>query len=256
MRLVCIDCAESIPAENINVQDLVAVCPACDTVFRFNLDEDKPKNRKIKAPERVTVYDDALLYLTYNRVFDQETRGALLGIGFATFMFTVILITTTGGFLANDIPMFVPLFVGTLWSLGLYTLAMLYFTTTKIFSDGESILAQHQYLPHPLQEKDSNIAIQSIERVFIEESYSSKRRGDAERSYHIYAETYDGGRVLILKGVPENYARYIQQEISRQVEKNDNLLESRLVIKDEVREAINNYEDTGLTEAEIIDKQL
>lgn len=249
MRLVCIECGEPIPAGQINVSDLVAVCPACDTVFRFDLDEEKPKHRKIKPPEGLVVHDDASLHLSYEKVFGSEARSSLIGIGFATLMLTFIVITTTGGFLAGDIPLPVPLIMGTMWSMGLYTLAMLYFTRTRIISESGHLRVLHHFPPHPLQAKDVSIELSSIERIYSEESYSSKRRGDAERSYHLYADTYDGGRVLILKGVPENYALYIQQEITRQMHALDESVESRLVEQDEADESLADDEPMQLSQA-------
>lgn len=241
MRLVCIECGTAIPAANINVNKLIAVCPACNSVFHFELHENKVKQRKIKAPERMVVHDDAPLHLSYDRVFGSENRAALIGIGFATFMFTVIMMTTIGGFLADDMSIFVPLFVGTLWFSFFYTELMLYFTKTRIISDGNQLRAEHEFFPHPLQEKDRSIDIHAIQRVFMEESYSSKRRVDAERSYHLYAETDADSRALILKGVPEKYALFIQQEIMKLVHEEADYDGTRLLLAEEENDEISDY---------------
>lgn len=217
MRLSCIECGKTIPAGNINVQEMIAVCSDCDTVFRFELSDDKPKRRKMKAPERMIVHEDAPLHLSFSRVFGQEARSGLFGISFATFIFTVIVITTVGGFLAGDIPIFVPLLIGLLWSAGLYTVASLFFNTVTILNDGNQIRASHHPLPHPLQERDVAIDITAIQRIYLEQSYTSKRTGAAEKSFHIYIETFDGTRLVLLKGVPENYAMYIVQQINTQL---------------------------------------
>lgn len=240
MRLVCIECGEPIPASNININALIAVCPTCDSVFHFESGDNKHKHRKVKAPERMVVHKNAALHLSYDRVFGPGHRSTLIGFGFLTFMFTLFLMTTGGGYLAGDMPIFVPLFIGTLWFLAFYTEMMLYFTKTRLISDGNHLRATHEFLPHPLQQKDHSVDIHTIQRISMEETYSSKQRGDAERSYHLYAEI-DGGREIILKEVPEKYALFIQQEIMKLVHEEQDYDGTRLLLADEDNDEISDY---------------
>ena len=58
MQVNCPNCGEKLPAENINIQKMTAVCPACDTVFSFDLPADKAKRRKVKQPAKLNLRDD------------------------------------------------------------------------------------------------------------------------------------------------------------------------------------------------------
>lgn len=65
MKLTCINCGKSIPAQNINIKEQIAVCPHCDTLFHFE------SNRKRKPTERIIVMDSRdelrLIYQYYSR---------------------------------------------------------------------------------------------------------------------------------------------------------------------------------------------
>jgi ssDNA-binding Zn-finger/Zn-ribbon topoisomerase 1 len=62
MQMTCPNCGETVSAENINIQQMGAVCPYCDSVFRFELPGEKAKRRKIK-PREIRVFDSDLCLL-------------------------------------------------------------------------------------------------------------------------------------------------------------------------------------------------
>ena len=49
MKLKCPACGAPIPAAAINVQQMIAVCPECDNVFKFE-GTFRQQRRKLKAP--------------------------------------------------------------------------------------------------------------------------------------------------------------------------------------------------------------
>ena len=57
VKLKCPACGAPISAHRINVQQMIAVCPHCDNVFRFD-SAFAPQRRKIKAPAQFRVTDD------------------------------------------------------------------------------------------------------------------------------------------------------------------------------------------------------
>jgi len=63
MQIHCENCDTLIPASNINIQDKLAVCPACHTVFSFSETvQRRAKLRKMKRPSGMSVdeQDDRL----------------------------------------------------------------------------------------------------------------------------------------------------------------------------------------------------
>ncbi len=81
MQLKCPNCSAPILAENINIQEMVAVCSECDHVFEFSRSAvaRKAKRRKLKPPNRVRVYeDDERLELSYWLVFGPGPKFAMV----------------------------------------------------------------------------------------------------------------------------------------------------------------------------------
>ena len=47
MQVNCPNCGEKVPADHINIQKMTAVCPACDTIFSFDLPEAETKAKQL-----------------------------------------------------------------------------------------------------------------------------------------------------------------------------------------------------------------
>lgn len=95
MQLTCPNCQTEIPAENINIQKTLALCPACGSVFDFG-DEHGPgttpkiKRRKAKKPDAVIVHDEGdTLHFSYPLVND---RASKIAIGFLVFVMLAFLV--------------------------------------------------------------------------------------------------------------------------------------------------------------------
>ena len=126
MRLACPDCGEPIAADNINVNEMVAVCGNCDTVFRFDVPDEKTKRRKTRQPDRLHVLEeDGVLDMWFTRVLGKEDTIARNGVSFASGFLTIMTLLTASGFLEGDVPILVPLILGTLMLVGYYVLALI-----------------------------------------------------------------------------------------------------------------------------------
>ena len=217
MRLVCPECGEPIAAENINVNEMIAVCGNCDTVFRFDLPHEKAKYRKTHQPEGLNVREeDGLLDMWFTRVLGQEDIIARNGVGFAASFLTLMTILTTGGFLENDVPILVPIILGTLMLVGYYVLALIMLDKTRIIADEHQIRLHYEPLPNPFEEA-VKVDFADIETIICEETEESKKAGSLKRYYHVGAKLLDGNRVLILKDKPEPYAKYITQRLEEKL---------------------------------------
>ena len=58
MKLKCPACGAPIPAAGINVQQMVAVCPECDNVFKFDGAFQANSGASSKRPVQFQVVDD------------------------------------------------------------------------------------------------------------------------------------------------------------------------------------------------------
>lgn len=67
-KVHCPNCGAVLPAKNINIQTMMAVCAVCNTVFQFDADTlVKTKRQKLKAPDNIQVSEqDDRLEVSYH----------------------------------------------------------------------------------------------------------------------------------------------------------------------------------------------
>ena len=243
MRLVCPDCAEPIAADNINVNEMIAVCGNCHTVFRFDVPHEKIKRRKTQQPERLNIREeDGVLDMWFTRVLGKEDMIARNGVGIASSFFTMLLLLTFSGYLEGDVPLLVPIILGFLVLAGYYTFALIMFDKTRIRADEHQISLHYEPLPNPFDEA-VRVDFADVESIICEETDESQKAGSLKRYYHVGAELVDGNRVLIVKDKPEQYAKYIAQRLEEKLhEKADNAinhLQEEQFTEDEVSQSLN-----------------
>lgn len=247
MQIKCPNCGETIHSEHINIQKTLAMCPACDHVFDFSklIPHPKQKLRKTTQPERLRVIDgEGFVEMSFRGVLSpQERTLAALWIFllvFFTFAFTAITIDK-GGFVPPLI-MFIPVILGLLYSLAL-TVA----NTTRARVDADSLLVEEKPIPlfdpsqGPLPRiKRLALSQHEIDRVFYEETADSQKSGRLKRYFNIYAQRTDGSRVLLMNGLPQEYAFYITYELdigSRDLDENPDIQIEEITAEQEVIEA-------------------
>ncbi len=217
MRLHCPSCGESVPAERINIQQLVAVCPACDTVFNFQetVLTAGARPRKFKQPDRLHVEEsEGRLELRYRWVFGAEEQKGLLVCLTLTFVPLVMTLATFKG--------------GAPWLFSLlFLIAALYFAllgvaslvnATRISADEETIRLSRGPLPLLAPGEDwwygeRILSRADVVRVTCEQTTESRQKRGIARYYHVCLELADGDTVVWLKALPRDYAFYIAQRL-------------------------------------------
>jgi len=212
MVLHCPHCGAFVPAENINIQQMTALCGECSHVFGFSEGGviAKPKHRHIPKPKRLeTQEDETGLTLSYRRVFNLNTIGALAGMSFGAVVITFALIAI--GF-SPDAPRLAALLPGAIATLLWYVVAVILTTTTRIRANAETVEVKTGPLPFPISE-DKTLATADIARVFCEEVVSSQKSGIGVNYYLVRIELVDGVRLSLLDALPQEYAFYIAQAL-------------------------------------------
>jgi hypothetical protein len=213
MALNCPNCGAEIPAENINIQKMAALCSTCNHVFAFSADSGtgpKYKRRKLKKPRRLTLEGEGdRLEMSYTRVFDQNAYGALAGLGFAALLFTFAFFAVA---FSPDAPSPVLILPGAIMAVVWYLLLVLLTTVTGITADRQSVAIKTGPLPFPNAE-DKSLDVDEISRVYCEETAGSQKNQSGNRYYRVSAELIDGTQVTLLKSLPQEYAFYIAQTL-------------------------------------------
>ena len=122
MQITCPQCGAHIPAENINIQQMVAVCPECNTVFEFASPcSQKSKIRKVKQPQKISVEDTNDLKISFRTNFRLDRNEAFLIGSIMSLMLTFFTFIITADMIADG-NLLLPIPIG----LGLIALTLYY----------------------------------------------------------------------------------------------------------------------------------
>ena len=209
MKLKCPACGAPIPASAINVQQMIAVCPECDNVFKFEGAFQQPR-RKLKAPQQFSVADDdpSRLDMAFKWSWRTEPPFALLGALLAFVLSLLMLV----GMLSDGAPAAAPLIPLTPLALMSYILLTLALNRTHYESDGETLKVYTEPLPYFRYGKKT-LPVDEITEVSIERpAYAPFPEGKAG-FYNVYAHTLDSDKVQIAAYVNYEHAHFIEQEL-------------------------------------------
>ena len=226
MQVNCPNCGEKVPADHINIQKMTAVCPACDTVFSFDLPEaeTKAKRRKVKKPSKLMIQDNDTLQIAFRTNFRLDRNEAFISSSMGSIGFTLIALLLLA---SQDAP---PILTVTflLIALGfLYRLALTVLNKTHIEMDEDTIKVARKPLPNPLNQ-GYEVSLAGVTGIKYEETALSKKEAYDTPRYQVWAETEDGSRRIIVNDVTEDYAVFITQRLEERLETDAELDISRL----------------------------
>jgi len=232
MKLSCPNCNTGIQANNINIQDKIAVCHNCDTVFQFTLSDsqdNKAKRRKVHQPKDLIVYNENRLHMSFKtnwRLLQNEafSTGVVMGV---LFTFITILMVSEGelGLL--------PFFTGLIALAGYYLAALQSHNQTHLVMDEHSIRTFRQPLPE-FGYSQIDVGVANIESFSTEETATSKKESYGLPRYNVYANRFDGGRQIIVKDVTEEYGRYIAQALNTELAHDDTDMDTSRLTSDDM----------------------
>lgn len=231
MHLNCPNCGAQITAENINVQQLVAVCAACDTVFPFkaptDADDDKIKRRKVKQPRYMQVYEDDQLHLAFRTNFRLDKSEAFTTSAILSTVFTLMTILMTFLAFTEDAPFILPLIFGSVALGALYRLALVVYNRTHIDMDDDTITVSRKPLPAFIIQPQE-VSLAGVTAITYEETPASQKEGYDTPRFRVWAERMDGSRRMIVNDVIEDYAIFITQCLDERLNRATEVEVSRL----------------------------
>lgn len=215
MQLTCPNCSEHIHAENINVQEMVAVCSNCHTVFPFKSPAEKDKRRKVKQPQQLALRDADTLEMKFRTNWrlgsNQEFRGTSVGSVAMAFVSLLLFSEAANGEVSFILPLGFVLIAMTL----LYRATLIAYNSTHIEMDDEKISVSRKPLLTLARQND--ISLHGVEAIKCDETPISKKRNYDLPRYHVWAETVDGSRRPIVTDVTEEYAYFITQRLQERL---------------------------------------
>jgi len=226
MQLTCPECGEAIMSENINAQEMFAVCSVCNTVFPFDLPETKAKRRKVKKPRQLMLRDAQTLHMAFRTNFRLDRDEAFISSGVMSLVFTLVTLVFTNEYLIGDRSLLMPLIFGALVFVFYYVLALLLYNKTHIDMDADSIQVSRQ--PLPTLNRTQNINLSGVVAIHCEETPISIKEGYDTPRYRVWAELAGGSCKTIVTDVIDDYGFFIAQRLQERLHHDTHLDVSRL----------------------------
>ena len=209
--LNCPNCGASVPAENINIQDTLAVCSTCDRVFDFGskFTPKKRKPRKIKPPETVELIEQDERYEIQYRWYTPLAWGIVpVAIFWNLFMLFWHGSTVFGGWLIGTLFAIPHTLIG-LWLI--YKVLTAFINRTRIVMTPYDLAVMYGPIPSP---GSRLIDRRSIEGLYIKEDSTETINNRKTPIYGLYMETKGDKDRAVVKGVRDyTLALFIKQEI-------------------------------------------
>jgi hypothetical protein len=225
MKMKCPSCGAPVPARNINIQELVAVCEECDTVFgvsdlvaraKSRLESGgKAKNVVHERPPAITLTESGDRFMLDHRWRIQDQWSG------ATAMLLVLLVLAVIAGLAimtrAPIPGLLVMLAAA--SFPVYSLLAMALNHTRIDITDDSVTKQTGPLPY-VGYKRLGFALDEVERFSVRlnrhmDSDNMRHLPADKLFYNVIAEMDDGREIKLLEF--ENYANthYAAQELER-----------------------------------------
>lgn len=215
MKITCKNCGAAIPAQDIELDTMLAKCTHCDTVFTFKNDLQQltyhERKQEVLLPQK----------------FNVDKTYSELGISYSWFSPVIIFLAFFcffwDGFLFvwyaiafSQKEWFMALFatLHTLVGIGLtYYVIACFFNRTRIMVMFDKLIIQHG--PVPLK-KNHTIESKDIKQLYCKKEDTRGSRGRSSTTYEVHAELTSGEHIKLLDGLERfEEARYIEQEIEK-----------------------------------------
>jgi len=227
--LNCKFCGEPIDAKDINIQQLIAKCAHCDSVFPFettDLQEGAPANnskqkkaatkeaKEIPLPKGISMeqgFDELVFTISW-----RQTRNFAFFLVFSLFWNAVVLPFVVIALQQNSWQMIlflsVHLIIGI--SMGLYTIAIL-INKTLIRVSNLGIDIKIGPIPVPFN-PSLFLSSNDIKQLYVEEYVPSTTNGKPDLTYAVRAIQQSGNEMRLVSGFNHpQHALFLEQEIER-----------------------------------------
>ena len=215
MQVRCPNCGAKVSAENINIQKMTAVCAACDTVFSFDLPEDKAKTkwRDVRQPEKLVLRNAETLRMEFATNFRLDRNvNFIMGSAGGVGMLLLAMMLNTDPEVPGLLTLGVLIMVAALFYWSILTVL----NKTHIEMDEDTITVERKPFPNPFQHR-VELSLDGVTAIKYEETAMSKKEAYDTPRFRVWAETAGGISQTIVSDVIEEYAVYISQTLQERL---------------------------------------
>jgi hypothetical protein len=235
-QLVCPQCTADVPAANINIEKVLAVCPACNTVFGFDFlagegddaktkakSKSKARARPLHPPRGFNIAERADGWVMSWRWF----TPAVIPITFFVIVWNGFLVLWYmmvpgfgGGF--GGMSVFFMLFPLLHVGVGVvltYNVLATYLNRTTITLTADHINVRSLPVPHPW--RDVSLRMEDIAQVYVKRNHVTGL-GKSGPNYDVMVQRYTANDTVLVSSLADStLALFIEQELERYLEIED-----------------------------------
>lgn len=240
MQPVCPQCQQPVEAAQVNIQQMLALCPACSSIFELRPGLRRRKARKVQRPAGLQLSDGDPLTFKFRTNFRLEKNEHFVNSAVMSGVFSLLTILMIALNLDGEVPVFLPMLFASLAVGAMYWLASITWNTTEIAASGNSLMVSRRPLPVPASQRVLDLS--SVDAIYAEETVASRQEGYDTPRFHIWASEMAGGRKLVVGDLTEEYATFVASRLDAWLREDDDRSVDRLSL-DEADENSPPLED-------------
>ncbi|MCY4466436.1 MAG: hypothetical protein OXE46_12955 [Chloroflexi bacterium] len=226
MQPICPQCQQPVEAEQVNIQQMVALCPACSSVFALRPGSQRRKSRKVQQPTGLQLHDGDPLTFTFRTNFRLDKNEHFVNSAMMSAVFSLVTILMIALNLEGEVPVFLPLLFAILASGALYWLGSIAWNHTEIAASGNNLMVSRRPLPVAMPSRVLDRT--DIVAFYAEETAASQQAGYDTPRFHVWASKTESGRKLVVGDLTEEYATYIASRLDAWLQEGDDRSVDRL----------------------------
>ncbi|MCY4147562.1 MAG: hypothetical protein OXE95_12715 [Chloroflexi bacterium] len=226
MQPVCPQCHQPVEAEQINIQQMVALCLACDSVFELRTGLQRRKARKTQRPPGLQLHDDDPLIFKFRTNFRLEKNENFVNSAVLSLVFSLLTTLMVGLSLEGEAPIFLAMLFAILAVGAFYWLASIVWNATEIAAADSSLMVSRRPLPVPASKRVLDLS--SVDAIYAEETAASRQDSYDTPRFHVWASETVGRRKLVVADLTEDYATYIASRLDAWLRADDDRSADRL----------------------------
>ncbi len=230
MQPVCPQCQQPVEAKQVNIQQMLALCPACNSIFELRPDLRRRKTRKVQQPTGLQLQDGDPLIFKFRTNFRLEKNEHFVNSAVMSAVLSLVTILMIGLTLSGEVTLFMPVFFATMAFATLYWLASIAWNHTEIAASENSLMVSRR--PLPVTSSSRVLDLTDVETFYAEETTASQQEGYDTPRFHVWASETEGGRKLVVGDLTEEYATYIASRLDAWLRESDDRSVDRLSLEE------------------------
>lgn len=210
MRVKCEKCGAEIGAENINIQEMTAVCSKCNNVFKINNIAEEKEKIEYEMPKGIEIREEFGELIIERKWY---TVAAVV-LAFFCVIWDSMTVFFVGSIISNK-QWFALLFLSGHLAAGIfltYLCISMFINKTKIRVSNLDMEITVYPLPWGRKKKLNSY---DFKQFYTKEHISHTKNG-VKVTYELYGIVENGTRVKLLKGIDSlEQVKYIEQQIEK-----------------------------------------